>query len=91
MTLSETLNVTTSRDILVAMADGSGPSDAVVALGYAGWDAGQLDDEMRSNAWLNAPIDDSIIFDTPHDQRWQAAGRLLGIDFGRLAVQAGHA
>jgi putative transcriptional regulator len=89
--VSATLHVTTSRDILGAMARGEGPLQAVVALGYAGWDAGQLEEEIRSNAWLNVRVDDSIIFDTPFEQRWHAAARLLGIDFGRLSNQAGHA
>jgi putative transcriptional regulator len=89
--VSPTLHVTTSRDILGSMARGAGPAQAVVALGYAGWDAGQLEDEIRSNAWLNVPVDDAIIFETPFEQRWHAAARLLGIDFGRLSNQAGHA
>jgi putative transcriptional regulator len=89
--VSPTLHVTTSRDILGSMARGEGPVQAVVALGYAGWDAGQLEEEIRSNAWLNVPVDDSIIFATPFEQRWHAAARLLGIDFGRLSNQAGHA
>jgi putative transcriptional regulator len=89
--VSPTLHVTTSRDILTSMAHGEGPGQAVVALGYAGWDAGQLEDEIRSNAWLTVPVDDSIIFATPFGQRWHAAAQLLGIDFGRLSTQAGHA
>jgi putative transcriptional regulator len=89
--VSPTLHVTTSRDILGSMARGDGPSQAVVALGYAGWDAGQLEDEIRSNAWLTVPADDAIIFATPFEQRWHAAAQLIGIDFGRLSSQAGHA
>lgn len=89
--VSPTLNVTTSRDILGSMARGSGPAQAIVALGYAGWDAGQLEDEIRSNAWLTVPVDDAIIFETPFELRWQAAAQLLGIDLGRLSTQAGHA
>jgi putative transcriptional regulator len=89
--ISPTLHVTTSRDILSSMARGSGPTQAVVALGYAGWEAGQLEDEIRSNAWLTTPVDDSIIFATPFEQRWHAAAKLLGIDLGRLSTQAGHA
>jgi putative transcriptional regulator len=89
--ISPTLHVTTSRDILSSMARGLGPAQAVIALGYAGWEAGQLEDEIRSNAWLTAPVDDALIFDTPFERRWHAAARLLGIDFGRLSSQAGHA
>ena len=89
--VSPTLQVTTSRDILGSMARGDGPEQAVVALGYAGWEAGQLEEEIRSNAWLNVPADDSIIFTAPFEARWEAAVRLLGIDLGRLSSQAGHA
>lgn len=89
--VSPTLHVTTSRDILGSMARGEGPSPAVVALGYAGWEAGQLEDEIRSNTWLNVPFDGALLYTTPFEQRWQAAVRLLGIDFGRLSHQAGHA
>lgn len=89
--VSATLHVTTSRDILSSMARGAGPANAVVALGYAGWESGQLEDEIRSNAWLTVPVDDAIIFETPFEQRWHASARLLGVDFGRLSPQAGHA
>jgi putative transcriptional regulator len=92
LTVSPQLSVTTSRDILVAMAKGEGPGQAVVALGYAGWDAGQLEEEIRSNAWLVTPADESIIFDLPFDARWHAAARLLGIgDMASLSREAGHA
>src|SRR5215472_1615982 len=74
--VGEALGVTTSRDVLAAMAEGSGPKKSFVALGYAGWTAGQLEEELKSNSWLSAPADPHIIFDTPVDQRWQAAARL---------------
>ncbi len=89
--ISPHLHVTTSRDILVALARGDGPDLALMALGYAGWEAGQLEDEIRANSWLNVPADESIIFDTPFEQRWQAAAKLLGVDLGRLSPSAGHA
>ena len=89
--VSEQIHVTTSRDILVSVAAGNGPGSAVVALGYAGWDAGQLEEEIRSNAWLNVPADESIIFDLPFEARWHAAAKLLGIDLGRISRHAGHA
>ena len=76
--VSDAIHVTTSRDILAAMARGQGPEEAVVALGYAGWDGGQLEDEIRANAWLSAPVDSGLIFELPFESRWQAAGRLLG-------------
>lgn len=89
--VSEQIYVTTSRDILGAMARGEGPSTAVMALGYAGWEAGQLEDEIRANSWLNVPADESIIFTLPFEQRWHAAARLLGVDLGRISAKAGHA
>ena len=85
------LAVTTSRDILAAMARGDGPRNALVALGYAGWEAGQLEDELAQNSWLTVPADPAIVFDTPLEQRWQAAARALGVDLSRLADYAGHA
>lgn len=89
--VSDTLHVTTSRDILAAIARGDGPTEAVVALGYAGWDGGQLEEEIRANAWLSAPVDPGIIFDVPFESRWQAAGRLLGVDLSRISPLSGNA
>jgi putative transcriptional regulator len=89
--VSDIIHVTTSRDILAAIARGEGPSEACVALGYSGWDAGQLEHEIRANAWLNAPIDARIVFDLPFEQRWLAAGRLLGVDLARISSVAGNA
>ncbi len=85
------LAVTTSRDILAAMARGDGPRNALVALGYAGWTAGQLEEELAQNSWLTVPADQAIVFDTPLEERWQAAARALGVDLSRLADYAGHA
>jgi putative transcriptional regulator len=89
--VSEHVHVTTSRDILDAMARGEGPHDAFVALGYAGWEAGQLENEMVQNAWLSVTAEPHVLFDTPFDQRWLAAGRLLGVDLATLSPHAGHA
>jgi putative transcriptional regulator len=89
--VSESIHVTTSRDVLAALASGTGPEDAFVALGYAGWQAGQLEDEIRANAWLNVPASETIVFDMPFEERWHAAGRLLGIELNRLGSAAGHA
>ena len=91
LSVSDSLHVTTSRDVLAALAQGSGPSQAVVALGYAGWDAGQLEEEVRQNAWLTVPCDDTLIFDLPFEQRWHAAARLLGVELSRISLQAGRA
>ncbi|HEY4369785.1 MAG TPA: YqgE/AlgH family protein [Steroidobacteraceae bacterium] len=89
--ISSRLQVTTSPDILDAMARGAGPETAIVALGYAGWGAGQLEKELVQNAWLTVPADERILFDTPFEQRWHAAGRLLGVDLATISPQAGHA
>ena len=89
--LPNNVGVTTSRDILSALAEGEGPKNAVVALGYAGWDAGQLDAEMAANAWLTVNANDQILFQTPFDQRWESAANLLGVDLTQLGPTAGHA
>ena len=89
--ISKQLWLTTSRDILIAMADGQGPAQAVVALGYAGWTAGQLEDELQDDAWLTVPAAPQIVFDTDLEQRWTAAARLIGIDLNLLTSYSGHA
>jgi putative transcriptional regulator len=89
--LAPGLAVTTSRDILDAMARGDGPPHALVALGYAGWGAGQLEAEIAQNSWLTVPADEAILFRTPPEERWQAATRGLGFDPGQLSDYAGHA
>jgi putative transcriptional regulator len=89
--ISDSLAVTTSRDILAAMAEGKGPARALVALGYAGWGAGQLEQELRVNAWLTVEADDRILFDTALEDRWQAAVALVGVDPNQLSDYAGHA
>lgn len=85
------LFITSSRDILNAIGNGTGPTDYLVALGYAGWDGGQLESEILANSWLNAPLDENILFETPIYLRWQAATRLLGVDINQFAGPAGHA
>lgn len=89
--VSASLHLTTSRDVLAAMARGEGPRRALVALGYAGWSAGQLEGELQENAWLTVGADNAILFDTPIEQRWPQAARLMGVDLARLAGYAGHA
>jgi putative transcriptional regulator len=89
--VSETIQVTTSRDVLAAMARGEGPTDAFIALGYAGWDSGQLEREIRENAWTSMPVDPRVVFELPYEERWIGAWRLLGIDVDRLSLVAGHA
>jgi len=89
--VSATVQITTSRDILAAIARGEGPPVALVALGYAGWGAGQLEAELQANSWLTVDANESVLFDLPYAERWQAAVRLLGIDASRLGPDAGHA
>lgn len=91
MEIADDLYITTSRDILRAMAEGQGPSEFIVALGYAGWGPGQLEGEILQNSWLNTPVDQAILFRTPPSDRWSAATRLLGVDVTQLAGPAGHA
>ncbi|MGH8165222.1 MAG: YqgE/AlgH family protein [Rhodanobacteraceae bacterium] len=89
--ISDALAVTTSRDILAAMAQGNGPPRALVALGYAGWGAGQLEQELRDNAWLTVEADDRVLFDTALEQRWRAAAALVGVDLAHMTHYAGNA
>ena len=90
MQVSDTIAVATSHDILHSIAQGKGPGKAVVALGYAGWGAGQLEREVLDNAWLSAPADSNIIFDVAAEHRWEQATRMLGVDPARLMGEAGH-
>jgi len=85
------VSVTTSKDILEAIAQGDGPTHTLIALGYAGWAGGQLEDEMSANAWLSGPASEEVLFRTPAEQRWRAAARLLGVDLDLLSGEAGHA
>ncbi|MES0874022.1 YqgE/AlgH family protein [Sinimarinibacterium thermocellulolyticum] len=89
--LGDELYVTTSRDVLRAIGKGEGPREYVVALGYAGWGAGQLESEILHNAWLHTPVDQQILFRTPPPLRWAAATKLLGVDVSQLSGEAGHA
>ena len=86
-----TLSLTSSQDALSAIAQGNGPTHSLIALGHAGWGAGQLEDELRDNAWLSCSADPSIIFNTPIEERRNAAAALLGVDLERLSHQVGHA
>jgi putative transcriptional regulator len=89
--VTDTIGITTSLDILQALARGEGPDKTLVALGYAGWGQGQLEREIAENAWLSGPIDPVIMFQTPSEKRWSAAAALLGIDLNLLSAEAGHA
>ncbi|MEW6765473.1 MAG: YqgE/AlgH family protein [Pseudomonadota bacterium] len=91
MNLPDDIGLTTSRDILQAIGHGAGPAKRLIALGFAGWGAGQLEQELMDNAWLSTPASPDILFDTPIEQRWQAAASRLGVDLNLLTGQAGHA
>lgn len=85
------LALTTSRDVLQELAQGRGPGQILITLGYAGWGAGQLESEMSQNAWLNVLASNEIIFNTPPENRYDAALGVLGIDAAMLVGVAGHA
>lgn len=89
--IDEGICLTATVEILRAIASGAGPASAVLALGYAGWQAGQLEAEMQHNGWLNVPADTSLIFDTAPDSKYERAVAGLGIDLSRLSMFAGHA
>ncbi|MBD8495893.1 YqgE/AlgH family protein [Pseudomonas syringae] len=85
------VSLSTSLDVLFAIADGTGPAQSLITLGYAGWDAGQLEAEMAANAWLTCPFDPAILFETDSEQRLNAAAARLGVNLSLLSTQAGHA
>ncbi|MGZ4958551.1 MAG: YqgE/AlgH family protein [Methylomonas sp.] len=87
---AENITLTSSRDVLEAIAQGKGPQHYLIALGYAGWGSGQLEKEMVENAWLSTPCGEAILYETPISQRWNAAAGQLGIDITRLTTAAGH-
>ena len=89
--VTDEISLTGSRDILCAIAAGEGPEDYLVALGYAGWSAGQLEAEMAENSWLTVQADLDILFRSAAEDRLAAAGRRLGIDIDLLSTEAGHA
>jgi putative transcriptional regulator len=95
LTIPGGLAMTTSKDVLEAVSNGQGPEQFLMTLGYAGWSAGQLEDEISRNGWLNVStnIDDlkKIIFDTPYDQRYQKVMSIMGVDPSHLSGDVGHA
>ena len=90
MAVSDSISLTTSRDIVEAIAAGEGPERFLIALGYAGWSEGQLEKEILDNAWLNTPFGGDVLFDIPVNQRWSAAAGQIGIDINKLTMPAGH-
>jgi len=89
--VSPDVQLTLSRDVIDAIATGKGPAKSLVALGYAGWDAGQLEAEMLANTWLTVPATPQVIFDVPFADRWSVAARTIGIDISQISPDAGHA
>ena len=85
------LEMTTSKDVLEALSHGAGPKKVLVTLGYSGWGAGQLEDEMSRNGWIHVGAEPGIIFDTPVEERYARALSLLGIDAHMLSQETGHA
>lgn len=91
LSVPEGLALTTSRDVLEALGSGAGPQRVLMTLGYAGWGEGQLESEIAENAWLTVPADARVVFDTPLEQRYDAALGLLGLQAWMLSPEAGHA
>lgn len=91
LVLTSEVMITTSKDILACLGNDSGPSKSLVTLGYAGWSAGQLEEELQTNSWLTIEADASFLFDVPIHQKWQAAVHKLGVDIWQLGPDIGHA
>jgi len=89
--LSDELFLTTSTDILETIGSEKGPKDAIITLGYSGWGAGQLEQEIVDNSWLTVAANNDILFHTPAEQRWHAAAKLLGVDINLMTNTVGHA
>ena len=91
MTIGDCIQLTTSLDILSAIAANAGPRHNLIALGYAGWAPGQLEAELEDHAWLTVPADHHLLFDVPHHKKLDAALRKMGVDLANLAPYSGHA
>ncbi|RTZ79790.1 MAG: YqgE/AlgH family protein [Gammaproteobacteria bacterium] len=91
LVITDEIAITTSQDILQAIAKGEGPEEVLIALGYAGWGPGQLEQELQQDSWLVAPASKEIIFHTPVEKRWEAAAALTGVDLNLITSTAGHA
>lgn len=89
--LADKLFLTSSTDILQAMGTDDAPKNSLITLGYAGWESGQLEQELSGNSWLTVAANDDILFHTPADKRWHAAAKLLGIDINLMPNITGHA
>ena len=91
MAINKHLFLSSSKDILTAIAQGKGPSDYLIFLGYSGWNSGQIEKEIQENSWLNVTSDNDIIFHTPIHQRWEDAALKMGIDIHLISSEIGHA
>ncbi|WP_051080513.1 YqgE/AlgH family protein [Thioalkalivibrio sp. ALJT] len=89
--ITDSIVLTTSRDVLEAINAGQGPRQVLIALGHAGWGPGQLESELAENAWLTARADSDILFNRPSAERWRAAAELIGIDVNLISPAPGHA
>ena len=91
MIVDDEFALTATVDVLKALAEGDGPRDSLLALGYAGWAPGQLDEEIQNNGWLTVPADEEVVFRLPNDMKWQTAVARLGVDISNLSAEVGHA
>ena len=89
--MEEKIGLTATVDVLRALAKGEGPQNAILALGYAGWGPGQLESEIRENAWLSVPYDDAIVFGAANEEKWERAFNSIGVDLSVLSGTAGRA
>ncbi len=89
--VSDSVGLTATVECLKLIADENGPTQTLLALGYAGWATGQLENEMQHNAWLSGDADSKIIFETPIEEKWSEAMALIGVDISKLSAEAGHA
>jgi putative transcriptional regulator len=89
--INKYISLSSSKDILLAIANGQGPSQFLITLGYAAWSKGQLEQEMKQNSWLNTTADNESIFNIPTEKRWQHAAMKLGIDINLISSEIGHA
>jgi putative transcriptional regulator len=85
------LSITTSKDILKSISSGLGPPESLLILGYSGWGPGQLEQELTTSSWINAPANNEILFTVPYENRWRKAINLLGIEATDISDQIGHA
>lgn len=91
LAINKNVTVTTSNDIIRAIAEDKGPTDLLVTLGFVAWEAAQLDTEIKLDQWLVCPFSKELLYDVPFEKRWHYAGQLLGVDMNQLTMQSGRA